>query len=116
MLEQAGVPTALVCSDEFAPLARAESQARGMGGEPLVVISHPIADNCPDEVASKAAAIVDEIVAVLTEPAAQLAERYRSRFSKLAERRLETSGVCTEEVCILDVDRGAGGAPGRSRT
>ena len=88
-------------------MARAESQARGMGGEPLVVIPHPIADNHPHEVASKAAAIVDEILTVLTEPAVDLAERYRSRFLKVADRRLEVSGVCTEQVCILDVDRGA---------
>ena len=105
-LEKAGVPTALVCSDEFAPLARAESRARGMGGEPLVVIAHPLADNRPDEVARKAAAIVDEIVSVLTEPASTLAERYRGRFVKLAERRLERSTVCTDEVCVADVDRG----------
>ena len=28
------------------------------------------------------------------------------------ERRLAASGVCTEEVCILDVGRGVDGAPG----
>lgn len=105
-LERAGVPTALVCSDEFAPLARAESRARGMGGQPLVVITHPLADNRPDEVARKAAAIVDELVSVLTEPAEMLAERYRNRFLKLAERRLEGAAVCTDEVCIVEVDRG----------
>jgi hypothetical protein len=77
-----------------------------MGGEPLVVIRHPLADNRPEEVARKAAAIVDEIVSVLTEPAALLAERYRSRFLKLAERRLERGAVCRDEVCIVDVDRG----------
>jgi len=105
-LERAGVPTALVCSDEFAPLARAESRACGMGGEPLVVIPHPLADNRPDEVARKAAAIVDEVVSALTEPADMLARRYRNRFLKLAERRLEGAAVCADEVCISDVDRG----------
>jgi hypothetical protein len=108
-LERAGVPTALVCSDEFAPLARAESRARGMGSEPLVVIAHPLADNRPGEVAHKAAAIADEIVSVLTEPAATLAERYRGRFLRLAERRLDRSTVCMDEVCLVDVDRGLRG-------
>jgi hypothetical protein len=108
-LERAGVPTALVCSDEFAPLARAQSRARGMGGEPLVVITHPLADNRPDEVARKAGAIVEEIVSVLTEPAATLAERYRGRFLKLAERRFDRSTVCTDDVCVVDVDRGLRG-------
>jgi hypothetical protein len=108
-LERAGIPTALVCSDEFAPLARAESRACGMSGEPLVVVAHPLADNRPDEVARKAAAIVDEIVSVLTEPAETLAERYRGRFLKLAERRLERAAVCADETCIADVDRGLRG-------
>jgi hypothetical protein len=105
-LERAGVPTALICSDEFAPLARAESRACGMGGEPLVVIAHPLADNRPDEVARKAGAIVDEVVSVLTEPADTLARRYRDRFSKVAERRLVGAAACTDEVCIGGVDRG----------
>ena len=94
------MPTALICSDEFAPLARAESRARGMGGEPLVVVPHPVADNSPDEIERKAAVIAHEVVAILTAPAAELAERYRSRFLKPAERRLERSGVCMEQVCI----------------
>jgi hypothetical protein len=110
------VPTALVCSDEFAPLARAESRARGMGGEPLVVVPHPVADNRPEEIARKVTAILDEIVAVLTHPASELAEHYGSRFLKPANRRLETSGACTEEVCILDVDRGAPVPLGQGRT
>jgi anion-transporting ArsA/GET3 family ATPase len=105
-LERAGVPTALVCSDEFAPLARAESRACGMSGEPLVVISHPLADNRPDEVARKASAIADELVSVLTEKAETLAERYRDRFVKPVERRVEAAVACTDEACIADVDRG----------
>lgn len=77
-----------------------------MGSEPLVVITHPLADNRPDEVARKATAIVDELVSVLTEPAETLAGRYRRRFLKPAERRLVDAAVCTDEVCIADVDRG----------
>jgi len=77
-----------------------------MGGEPLVVVPHPIADNRPDEVARKAAAIVDEVVSVLSEPAAALAERYRDRFSRLADRRGDGGAVCIDDVCIVDVDRG----------
>jgi hypothetical protein len=71
-----------------------------MSGEPLVVITHPLADNRPEEVARKAAAIIDEIVSVLTESAETLAERYRNRFLKLTERRLERAAVCTDDVCV----------------
>jgi hypothetical protein len=106
----------LICSDEFAPLARAESRARGMGGEPLVVVPHPVADNRPDEIARKAAVIADEVVEILTAPAAELAERYRSRFLRPADRRLARSGVCTEEVCIPELDRAAAGSSGRGST
>jgi hypothetical protein len=105
-LERAGIPTALVCSDEFAPLARAESRACGMGGQPLVVLPHPLADNRPHEVARKAAAIFDEVVAVLTEPAERLVERYRDRFLKPADRRADGAAVCTDQICVVDVDRG----------
>ena len=77
-----------------------------MSGEPLVVVAHPLADNHPDEVARKAKAIIDELVSVLTEDAETLAGRYRSRFLKPAERRLEGAAVCTDEACIADVDRG----------
>jgi hypothetical protein len=95
-----------VCSDEFAPLARAESRACGMAGQPLVVLRHPLADNRPDEVARKASAIVDEVVSVLTEPAERLADRYRHRYLKLAERQFDGAAVCTEEACLADLDRG----------
>ena len=53
-----------------------------MGGMPIAVIPHPLAGNKPDEVERKAAAIVDEVVAILTQPAEQLAEEYRERFLK----------------------------------
>ena len=51
-----------------------------MGGMPIAVIPHPLAGNKPDEVERKAAAIADEVVAILTQPAEKLAEEYRERF------------------------------------
>lgn len=77
-----------------------------MSGEPLVVVTHPLADNQPDEVARKAEAIVEEVVSVLSEPAETLAKRYRDRFSRIADRRRDVGAVCIDEVCIVDVDRG----------
>jgi hypothetical protein len=53
-----------------------------MGGMPIAVIPHPLAGNKPDEVERKAAAIADEVVAILTQPAEKLAEEYRERFLK----------------------------------
>ena len=53
-----------------------------MSGMPIAVIPHPLAGNTPDEVERKAAAIADEVVAILTQPAEKLAEEYRGRFLK----------------------------------
>jgi|SRR5262249_6127600 len=105
LLESKGIPTVLVCSDEFAPLARAESIVHGSPGYPLVVIPHPIAGNGADLVRRKAEGIADEVVRVLTESAAELASRYEGSFAKLAERRLSTASVCTDAVCVVDLAR-----------
>lgn len=74
------MPTAAICSDEFAPLGRAESRTLGMGGVPIAVIAHPLAGNKPDVVQAKAVGVVDEIGAILTRPADELAAAYRGRF------------------------------------
>jgi hypothetical protein len=53
-----------------------------MGGVPIAVIPHPLAGNKPDEVAQKAAAVVEEVLAILTQPADKLVEEYRGKFLK----------------------------------
>jgi predicted dienelactone hydrolase len=72
----------VICSDEFAPLGRAESRNLGMGKVPIAVIPHPLAGNKPDEVQRKAEAIAEEVIAILTQPAEKLAHEYRERFLK----------------------------------
>ena len=101
-LEDKGIPSVLLCTDEFAPLARAESVAKGMNGLPLAVIPHPLADNRPAEVKRKAEAIVDEVVEILTGSATALADRYRPLYHRLAETRLRSSAPCLDEVCVAD--------------
>ncbi|MCS6926335.1 MAG: hypothetical protein NZ578_10600 [Candidatus Binatia bacterium] len=80
------MPTVVICSDEFAPLGRAESRALGIPGLPIAVIPHPLAGNRPEEVQCKATAVADEVVAILTRPAEQLVEEYRNRFLRPAEK------------------------------
>ena len=60
-----------------------------MGGVPIAVIPHPLAGNTPQIVQDKAAAVVDEILAILTQPAEQLADAYRDRFLKPMEKKIE---------------------------
>jgi hypothetical protein len=87
-LEKRGIPTAVICSDEFAPLGRAESRTLGMGGIPIAVIPHPLAGNQPDEVKKKAAAVAEEVISILTQPAEKLAQEYRSRFLRPAGKQI----------------------------
>ncbi len=64
-----------------------------MGSVPIVVIPHPLAGNKPDLVQEKAAAVVDEILAILTQPAEKLAEEYRGRFLKPADKRIKRASA-----------------------
>jgi hypothetical protein len=101
-LERAGVPCAVVCSDEFGPLARAESQVLGISDLPLIAIPHPLAGNDSNLVKSKAAAIVDEVERALTDPIELLSKRYDGLFLQLTERRLAGGAVCIDDVCAVD--------------
>ncbi|MFT4564800.1 MAG: hypothetical protein ACI9BW_004570 [Gammaproteobacteria bacterium] len=96
------MPCAVVCSDEFGPLARAESQVLGISDLPLIAIPHPLAGNDSKLVKSKAAAIVDEVEQALTDPIELLNTRYDGRFLQLTERRLERGAVCVDDVCAVD--------------
>jgi hypothetical protein len=100
--EDKGIASVLLCTDEFAPLARAESVAKGMGGLPLAVIPHPLADNRPELVARKAEAIVAEVLAILTGSATALEEHYRPLYHRLAETRIGRSAACIDETCVVD--------------
>jgi hypothetical protein len=53
-----------------------------MGGIPIAVIPHPLAGNKPDEVEKKAAAIAEEVLAILTLPSDKLTQEYRGKFLK----------------------------------
>ncbi len=64
-----------------------------MGSVPIVVIPHPLAGNKPDVVQEKAAAVVDEILAILIQPAEKLAEEYRGRFLKPADKRIKRASA-----------------------
>jgi hypothetical protein len=97
------VPTVVICSDEFGPLGRAEAQALGLPGLPLVPVPHPLAGNRADLVAAKARGIADEVLDALTADAAVLADRHGARFTRLTQRRLEHGAVCLDEVCAVDL-------------
>jgi hypothetical protein len=102
VLETAGIPTAVICSDEFGPLGRAEAEVLGLGALPLLPIPHPLAGNDSALVRAKAEAIADEVLSALTDSAAALAARHGARFLTLTDKRMAGGAVCTDEACVYD--------------
>jgi hypothetical protein len=68
VLEQQGVPTAVVGTAEFEALARLESKNRGLEALPLALVPHPLGGIREDEVVSKADLAIDAVVKAVTAP------------------------------------------------
>lgn len=56
-----------VASSEFADAADVQAQALGLPGVRRVLVPHPIQDATDDEMRAKADAVIDALVAALTE-------------------------------------------------
>jgi hypothetical protein len=64
-LEAKGIPAVAVATGEFRTAARAQAAALGRPDFDAVYVRHPIQDQRPDEIASRADEALDEIVARL---------------------------------------------------
>ncbi len=69
LLEQAGVPAAVIVSDAFTVSADAMAGLRHAPGYRYVTTPHPVANLSADGVRARAAQVVPAIVDLLTEPA-----------------------------------------------
>jgi hypothetical protein len=65
-LENLGIPTVSVATDEFATAARAQGSALGRPDYDPVYVSHPIQDRTSAEIEQKARDAIDEITKRLT--------------------------------------------------
>ena len=74
-LESLGIATVPVATREFMTAARAQAGALGRADLDAVYVEHPIQDQTPQEIAAKAEAVIDEIVARLTISTASGSER-----------------------------------------
>lgn len=74
------MPTATLCTDEFQPLGRAESESLGMPYLPIVVVPHPMGGLTKEEVQAKATLVLEEIAHVLTADGARLMQEYRGHY------------------------------------
>lgn len=66
MLEQRGVPTAVMGTFEFEQLARLEAKNRGIAELPLALVPHPLGGIKEDEVLRKADLVIEAVLKAVT--------------------------------------------------
>jgi Skp family chaperone for outer membrane proteins len=62
-----GTPAVSIASSEFVDAAQTQATALGMVDAQRIFVEHPIQDATDDEMRSKADAVVDEVIAALTQ-------------------------------------------------
>jgi hypothetical protein len=62
LLEERGVPTIVLATDEFIELAHLESKNRGVPGLPLAVVKHPLGGISEAEALLKVDTALDAVV------------------------------------------------------
>jgi hypothetical protein len=66
VFEAAGVPAAVIVTDSFRATADAMAELRGAPGYRYATTAHPVAILTQDQVKQRAAAVLDDVVALLT--------------------------------------------------
>ncbi|HAK51566.1 MAG TPA: hypothetical protein DCM54_06650 [Gammaproteobacteria bacterium] len=61
-----GMPSVAIASTEFADAAETQADALGMSDAKRVLVQHPIQDANPAQMCAKADAIVDQVIAALS--------------------------------------------------
>ena len=67
VLEAAGVPVAAIITESFVPTADAMAALRGAPGYKYATTAHPVAALTEDKVKERAAQVLDDVVALLTD-------------------------------------------------
>jgi hypothetical protein len=65
------VPTAVICTDPFAPTALAQAAICGIPDYPFALVPHPLGSLGPDELASRALQALPQVIAILMRGAAR---------------------------------------------
>ena len=66
MLEQRGVPTAVMGTFEFEALARLEARNRGIEALPLALVPHPLGGIHEEEVVCRASLALESVLKAVT--------------------------------------------------
>jgi hypothetical protein len=65
-LERRGVPTAVICTDQFVASAKAQAEICGNPHYPFVVVSHPIGSLTTAELRARATSAAPQVIEILT--------------------------------------------------
>ena len=93
-LEKRGVPTATVNSDAFVVLGQKEAVALGLPGLPIVTVPHPMGDVRAEEVRRRAAAMIPQVLHVLTTRPEALESEFTDRFIIESDNFTRAEMVC----------------------
>ena len=70
VFEAAGIPVAVIVTESFRATTEAMAELRGAPGFPYATTEHPVAVLEEDKVRERAARVMSDVVALLTDPAA----------------------------------------------
>ena len=70
LLEENGLPAAVICTKPFAPTGRAMAAARGVPDYDFALSGHPISNKTPAELREMAREVAEHVVRLLLRPGA----------------------------------------------
>lgn len=87
------MPTATLCTDEFAALAQRECGSLGLPDMPLVVLPHPTSALLGGAAQAKAREVVEEVGHILTCEADELSAAYMDKVYPAPKRAFRAPAV-----------------------
>lgn len=78
-MEIRGVPTVMVCTDEFSQLGRNEAESLGLPYLPIALVPHPLGGQKQGQILERAEKSIDQVIAIATTPVPDLMARFRGK-------------------------------------
>ena len=92
-MEKQSIPTATLCTDEFAALAKQECASLGLPEMPLIILPHPISALLDEDAQVIALEAANEVIHVLTRDAEKLAAEYNEKKYPMPRRTVRAKQV-----------------------
>jgi hypothetical protein len=78
-MENRGVPTVMVCTDEFSQLGRNEAESLGLPYLPIVLVPHPLGGQKQDQILEKAKKSIEQVIDIAIATVPDLMARFRGK-------------------------------------